>query len=34
MEAADESKRLGGKTVNLNEIWDVAKNKANKYLKI
>lgn len=33
MEAADESKRLGGAAVNLNVIWDRAEAKANEYLK-
>lgn len=32
MEAADESKRLGGTQVNLEIIWDRAKAKANEYL--
>ena len=31
MEAADESKRLNGATVDLDTIWDRAKEKANKY---
>jgi len=31
MEAADESKRLGGAPVNLNVIWDRAETKANEY---
>lgn len=33
MEAAEESKRLGGVSVNLDVIWDRAKTKANEYLK-
>ena len=33
MEAADESKRLGGTVVDLEVIWDRAKTKANEYLQ-
>lgn len=33
MEAADESKRLGGTPVSLDIIWDRAKVKANEYLE-
>jgi len=33
MEAADESKRLNGATVLLDEIWDQAQAKADKFLK-
>ncbi len=33
MEAADESKRMDGASVNLNVVWDRAEAKAHEYLK-